>query len=384
MKYRYESFGGIVASEDPPFLAFADRAFMRGIVAGESPLWKDGAEHLGLLSAPTEVHLSATNQCPNRCPHCYMDSGVADRGEMSTDTFKKALDCLAAMGVFHVALGGGEALARPDLFELASHARRIGLVPNLTISGALLTRETAAKMNLFGQVNLSLDAVGPDSAVFRGTDISSQVEAAARMLVESGVATGINCVLGRKNYPGIERLFAFARNNGLNELEFLRLKPVGRGRQVFRDERMTPEQNIDLCPRLQGLSENYSIRAKIDCSFIPMLCHHSPPLEVLESLGAYGCEAGNILVGARSDGTVSGCSFLPGTGLTLFDLSERWASDPVLGHFRHWRRRAPSPCNTCTYLNLCNGGCHAVSAFLTGDPDRPDPDCPSVAAKGQD
>jgi hypothetical protein len=29
MKYRYENFGGIVASENPPFLAFVDRTYMR-------------------------------------------------------------------------------------------------------------------------------------------------------------------------------------------------------------------------------------------------------------------------------------------------------------------------------------------------------------------
>ena len=31
MKHRYENFGGIIASDAPPFLAFVDRQFMRDL-----------------------------------------------------------------------------------------------------------------------------------------------------------------------------------------------------------------------------------------------------------------------------------------------------------------------------------------------------------------
>ena len=59
MRYRYETFGGIIASEDPPFLAFVDRRFMREQGLDASPLWQGAGEEIGLLSAPTEVHLAA-------------------------------------------------------------------------------------------------------------------------------------------------------------------------------------------------------------------------------------------------------------------------------------------------------------------------------------
>ncbi len=116
MKYRFENFGGIVSTDDPPALAFVDRQFMREMGTGESTRWDTDDESIGVLSAPTEVHLACTNACPVQCPHCYMDSAEPDPNEMDTETFKEALTALAEMGVFHVALGGGEALARSDLF----------------------------------------------------------------------------------------------------------------------------------------------------------------------------------------------------------------------------------------------------------------------------
>ena len=48
-----------------------------------------------------------------------MDSGCKGANELSTEDFKKAIDVLAELKVFHIALGGGEALLREDFFELA-------------------------------------------------------------------------------------------------------------------------------------------------------------------------------------------------------------------------------------------------------------------------
>lgn len=379
MKYRYEKFGGIIASEDPPFLAFVDRNYMRELGLKESLLWKEKDESVGILVAPTEVHFAITNKCSVKCPHCYMDAGAIDEGELDTENMKKALNVLAEMGVFHVAMGGGEALERDDLFEVATYAKEIGLVPNLTISGYGLTKEIANKLKIFGQVNLSLDGVGEKSGVFRGKNIFDTVSKAFDLLKEAGVSTGINCVLGRNNFLGLEEIFSYANKKELSEIEFLRFKPSGRGKEMYKNEGMTHEQNIALVPSLAKLSEKYTITAKIDCSFVPMLCYHNPPTEILESMATYGCEAGNVLLGIRSNGKVSGCSFLEDTDISVFDLPEQFKNpESQLANQRDWAKHTGEPCASCDYLNICKGGCHGVSKFITGDFHNPDPECPFV------
>ncbi|UCG13397.1 MAG: radical SAM protein [Deltaproteobacteria bacterium] len=379
MKHRFENFGGIIASDEPPFLAFVDREFMREMGLGESPLWKSSDDTIGLLSAPTEVHLATTEACPVQCRHCYMSAKEGETGELTTEKLKAALEVLAEMGVFHVALGGGEALVRSDLFEIATYTRELGMVPNLTVSGALMTAQIAQQMKLFGQINVSVDGVGLRYGVFRSQDRFDDAHRAIKMLLDAGVSTGINCVVGRRNFDGIPELFQYAKEHGLNEIEFLRFKPVGRGSKSYLLERTTYEQNLSLLPMLSKLSERHGLCAKIDCSFIPMLCAHNPPRQLLETTATYGCEAGNVLLGIRSDGSVSGCSFLQGEGLSVFDLRAAWASDENLEKLRTWPRRAPEPCRSCPYLDICKGGCHAVSAAVTGNIDAPDPDCPRVA-----
>ena len=138
LRHRFESFGGILAMEDPPMLVHVDRDFMRSLGHSACSAWQESEEsETQPLSAPLEVHLSVTNACSQRCGHCYMDSGQNDAGELSSAELRRAIDLLAEMGVFHVALGGGEALERPDFFELAAHARERGMVPNLTTNGSL-------------------------------------------------------------------------------------------------------------------------------------------------------------------------------------------------------------------------------------------------------
>lgn len=378
MQYRYENFGGIISSQAPPFLAYVDRNYMRQLGLEESSLWDTANESVGLLSAPTEVHFAVTNRCSAGCQHCYMEAGQADDDELDTESFKKALDALSRMKVFHIALGGGDALERDDLFEIAAYARDRGLVPNLTISGINLTGDIARQMRIFGQVNVSVDGLGSNYGIFRGKDMFEHADKALDMLTRAHVSTGINCVLGRDNFDMLEELFAYAADKGLNEIEFLRLKPSGRGRQLYMHQRTTYVQNVALTPKLAELSEKYRLTAKIDCSFVPMLCYHHPPRKVMESMATYGCEAGNVLLGIRSNGSVSGCSFLPDSGLSIFDLPEKFGKQQTFNTFRNWAGRAPQPCLDCDYLDICKGGCHGVAQFISGSYEMPDPDCPFV------
>jgi radical SAM protein with 4Fe4S-binding SPASM domain len=375
LKYRFESFGGILALENPPTLVHVDRDFMQGLGYGHSPLW-EGPE-TRVLSAPLEVHFSVTNACSLQCNHCYMDSGARDAGELSAESFRKAVDLLAGMGVFHMALGGGEALERPDFFELASYVRSRGIVPNLTTNGVLMTRESAANCRMFGQVNVSIDGTASFEKASRSPLALSAAMQGVDMLLEAGVKVGVNCVVTRRNFDQLADVFAFAEERGLSDVELLRLKPSGRGKLDYFERRLTPAQNREFHPMIKGLSRQFGIPAKIDCSFVPMFCWHRPDKVMMEQFSVYGCEAGNVLLGVRSDGRFAGCSFLSGEE-SIFDLPRLWSGSEHLTRLRTWVDRAPEPCRSCDYLDICKGGCRAVAGFVSGDRFAPDPECPFV------
>ena len=96
---------------------------------------------------------------------------------------------------------------------------------------------------------------------------------------------------------------------------------------------------------------------------------------MMEQFSVYGCEAGNVLLGVRSDGRFAGCSFLSGEE-NIFELPHLWSGSEHLSRLRAWPGQAPEPCRSCDYLDICKGGCRAVSEFVTGDFSAPDPECP--------
>ena len=403
-QFRYERFGGIVQLRYPQALVFVDRARAQSLGYSTPPpgMWPDAAElaDAGLaaaadsgtlhgstqpLSAPLEAHLQLTNRCSAGCRGCY--TGATSEGgphEWGLEQWQAALDELAAAGVFHVALGGGESAELPWLGELLRYARARGLVPNLTTSGlyddAVLERLCGwAGQGLFGQINISLDGVGADYAAVRGFDGFARADRALVALRAVHKNVGINCVLTQRSFAGLPTLFAHARRRRLSEVELLRFKPAGRGarRDTYQSLRCTDDQHRQLLPTALQLSRRYRVRVRVDCSFTPMLTHHKPPPELLGFLAVYGCAGGDLLIAARAGGQLAACSFAPPVNTATTALREYFPSAAAFAPFRSWPA-AQEPCRSCSYLALCRGGCRVVSAHVSGDARAPDPECPRV------
>lgn len=375
-RWRHERFGAIVALDDPPVLAYVDQELATDLGIPPSPLWKETEREA--LAAPTEAHLTVTKRCNLACTHCYQDSTPAAGGtDIPLAEWLPRLDALARAQVFHVAIGGGEALTRPDLIAIAEAARARGITPNLTTNGELMTDELAAHAaRLFGQINVSIDAL-PPRAVFGADKATAGMRAASR-LIAAGARVGVNFVVARANFDAIEGVISWAVQNGLVEVELLRLKPTGRARARYLDERLTRAQRERLFPLALELASRYGIPIKLDCSAAPFVACHAPDRERMELFEVAGCIGGLSLLGVDERGQTSACSFYPGRGDDLLNLAQDWDDAPAYRPFRDYVKHAEEPCRSCAYLTICRGGCRAVALFLTGRDDAPDPECPRV------
>src|SRR6187551_3298867 len=105
-----------------------------------------------------------TRTCNLKCVHCYTDSAAMKYpDELTTDQCRAVLDDLAAFNVPAVLFSGGEPLVRKDLFELAAHARLLGLHVVLSTNGTLIDRTTAERFVAlkFAYIGISLDSATP-------------------------------------------------------------------------------------------------------------------------------------------------------------------------------------------------------------------------------
>lgn len=397
---RLERFGAIMQLTVPRALVFVDRAMARrtlGVRAGEEPaIWRGPEPGVGdeVLSAPLEAHLQLTNRCAAGCKGCY--TGASAEGapnEWGLAEWTRAIDALAEAGVFHVALGGGESAALPWLGELADHARRRGIVPNLTTSGLDGLERLLAIADRFGQINVSLDGLGATYAAVRGFDGFARADHAIRALRAKKREVGINVVVTRRNFDELDGIFAYAAERRLSEVELLRFKPSGRGARAYAELRCTDAQHRAFLPAVLAAARRHAIRVKVDCSYTPMLAHHAPDRALLAELAVYGCTGGDFLVGAKPGGQLTACSFAAPPPVPAGDrdpdarrprvteLAAYWQAPGAFGAFRAWRAAA-EPCASCEYHALCRGGCKVVSAHAAGDLAAPDPECPRVVDHG--
>ncbi len=110
------------------------------------------------VSAPYRMDLALTYRCDNGCGHCYVsrDRKVA---EMDTASWKKVIDRLWEIGIYHVSFTGGEATLRDDLARARRPyaGRRYGL-------GAPDQRQEACRQEVPQDTGGRGDRLFPDHA----------------------------------------------------------------------------------------------------------------------------------------------------------------------------------------------------------------------------
>ncbi len=324
---------------------------------GSSPPPPDALEKTPHPAAmpPTEAHLQITSACPLPCQSCHIDP-AAGGDHVPTATLLERLDDFVKAGVRQVALGGGEPLLHPGLAEIAAGARARGISLGLTSSGLGLDADKVKILQGFSQVNLSLDGLGEDFVESRGYPGAGRVLEGLRKLGAAGVRTGINLVLTRAGLAGLEETAAAAAAAGAREVQLLRLKPVGRARELYAERRLRLEEAEGLWGRIEALIRRYpGMLWRADCGLIPLISEGPLDPARLQTFAIRGCQGGTALYSVDVAGKSHPCSFLPEGGAP--------------------KRELAAPCASCSLQAVCRGGCLAV-ARAAGV--LLDPECPKV------
>jgi radical SAM protein with 4Fe4S-binding SPASM domain len=339
-----------------------------------------GEEIPGAWSAPLEAHVALSGRCPVRCTDCYLQAGP-DGPEVELQPLLRDLDRLARMGVFEIALGGGETGFDERLFQVAEHVRARGMVPNLTTSGFGLDEAKARRAAaLFGQVNVSMDGQGAAYRAARGWDGTALALHAISLLAGAGARVGVNTVITRSTAPELEGFGEALAAAGVCEWQWLRLKPEGRAAALYERERLPLEEALRLWPRALQIEASTGLVLRWDCAMVPFLAAHDVPVETLRALCVEGCSGGRSLLARTVSGSWAPCSF-------AHPEQEQGAPDEIwrAGHaLTSWRSRAerpPEPCASCPAQPFCRGGCRIVARHVSGDPLAPDPECPKVHSR---
>lgn len=324
------------------------------------------------LDAPICLTWELTYACNLSCVHCLSSSGRRDPRELSTDECKSIIDELERMQVFYVNIGGGEPTVRPDFWELVDYATAHNVGVKFSTNGVKLTPEVARRLadSDYVDVQISLDGATTEvNDAVRGPGSYATAIRAMDNLADAGF-TGfkLSVVATRENIDQLDEFKAIA-DKYQAQLRLTRLRPSGRGADVWDELHPTQEQQRQLYDWLLAHGDN----VLTGDSFF----HLSAYGEQLPGLNL--CGAGRVVCLIDPVGDVYACpfaihdSFLAGNIRDEGGFTRVWRESDLFQDLRS--PQTGGACTACAHYDSCRGGCMAAK-FFTGLPlDGPDPEC---------
>jgi mycofactocin biosynthetic radical S-adenosylmethionine protein MftC len=322
------------------------------------------------LAAPICLTWELTYACNLACTHCLSSSGRRDPDELTTQEATALIDEIAAMKIFYINIGGGEPMIRRDFFTLVEHAidRHVGV--KFSTNGTRIDAVAARRLAALDYLDIQVSIDGADAATSDAVRGAGSFDAARRAmghLRDAGFGPfKVSVVATRHSVEQLDELESLAASYGA-ELRLTRLRPSGRGVDVWEELHPTRQQNRDL---YQWLIDRPHVLT--GDSFFHLSALGAP----LEGLNL--CGAGRVVCLIDPVGDVYACPFV---------IHERFRAGNVraAGFAPVWREselftslREPGSagaCASCGSYDACRGGCMAAKFFTGLELDDPDPEC---------
>ena len=325
------------------------------------------------LDAPICLTWELTYACNLSCVHCLSSSGRRDPRELSTDECKAVIDELERMQVFYVNIGGGEPTVRSDFWELVDYATEHHVGVKFSTNGVKITPEVAQRLagSDYVDVQISLDgATAEINDPVRGPGSFATAMRAMQNLADAGFkGFKISVVMTRQNVAQLDAFKAIA-DRFEAQLRITRLRPSGRGADVWDELHVTSEQQRELYDWLVAHGEN----VLTGDSFFHLAGYGDGAMPGLNL-----CGAGRVVCLIDPVGDVYACpfaiheNFLAGNVRSEGGFKGVWQTSELFTELRE--PQSGGACTSCSAYDACRGGCMAAK-FFTGLPlDGPDPEC---------
>ncbi|HUO09449.1 MAG TPA: radical SAM protein [Phycisphaerae bacterium] len=339
-----------------------------------------------------------TRTCNLKCVHCYTDSdAIKYPNELTTEQCKAVLGDLAEFKVPAVLFSGGEPLARPDLFELATFARSLDLHVVASTNGTLITPKIAQQ---FKEIGFSYVGISLDSAIpavhdeFRGAKGAfDRTMRGFRNCVDAGQKVGLRLTLTQHTAQNLDKIFEFIEENHIDRACFYHLCPSGRGKNLMA---LSPEQSREAVDTIITRTADFMARGKrIEVLTVDNACdgpylylrmkkeNHPRAQQVLDMISWNGGARYSSGVGIGNIdfyGNVHADQF--SMARTFGNVKERpfsqiWqdTSNPIMAGLKDRLPKLEGRCAGCRFKEVCGGSLRARAENITGNPWAPDPLC---------
>ena len=331
-----------------------------------------------------------TAGCNLECVHCRRLDVAREmmQSDLTTAEATRLVDQIAEVGDPILILSGGEPLIRPDILEIARHARGRGLTVSLATNGTLVTSKLARAVRAAGiaRVAVSLDGARAETHDQFRRQLGSFHRALEGIgyLRWAGVTVQINTTVARHNEAELEAIHDLAVDLGAVALHAFLLVPVGCGVQIAEDQMLSPDGYEAILHRFYDLAQRGRLQCKATCAphYYRVLRQraaaegrHVVPVRHGMAAMTKGCLAGSAVCFVSHKGEVFPCGYLPveAGNVRRAPFGSIWRLSPVFASLRD-PACLDGKCGACEFVHVCSG-CRARAYYATGDYLAEEPFC---------
>lgn len=245
------------------------------------------------------VAIDITSRCNMTCDHCYAET-FNKIEELDMPSWKKALDELYEMGVFHFVIQGGEPTVAKKRLESI-----LGIIPvdecyiNVVSNGWEMTDETVAWLKdlKVDKVTFSMDSGIPEEHdANRLPGSYERVVAGVDRVLAAGLFSSVSTVVTHSNLhgEGFQKVLEFAKSKGIR-VDIQIAEPVGKWDGI-KDDLITPEDAAYLRNLYETMGTANNGQPMINRDVYCGDCDH--------------CPAGTEFMSISANGEVLSCNFL--------------------------------------------------------------------------
>ncbi len=331
-----------------------------------------------------------TNRCNLYCKHCYALANQRKDEELTLYDIKKLSEEFVKNNVKFVILSGGEPLLREDIYDISKILREKGIRTYLSTNGLLITKENIEEIKRsFDYVGISIDGTPEVHDLFRGKKgaFRKSLEAIELCLSE-GIKVGMRFTLTDITKSSLNFVFKLAEALNVPKIYISHLVFAGRGKKLKDVEKEEYKRIVERIVRKAieyvRFGKNIEIvtgNNEADAVILYREFRKRYPrkarylYETLKNWG--GNQAGVRLVNIDHKGNVKPDPFFYHSlgNVKEKSFTEIWNSNGLLSKLRERPRKIKGKCESCYYLEICNGNSRARAYFATGDYFGEDPAC---------
>lgn len=355
-------------------------------------------EEISIIPTPKSVSISITGRCNLKCKYCFYANEMTALSDLSTEHWISFFKELGRLRVMSVSLTGGEAFTRPDLFDLIDGIIANRMRYNILSNGTLIDEKMLAQFEKdkrllrLDHIQISIDGSNEEIHNLSRPNSFKRALRGLRLLKETGFPAVVRVTINRYNLHDLENIaYLLLEEIGLKSFGTNEAMPIGSGCQNEHIVSLTHAEQLEAQEIIGRLLERYPGRITANAGPLTKRKTYAEMEHAKQTgekattwkmgyLSACGCVFSKIDV--LHDGTIVPCCMLPDLvlGNIMTDsLGDIWYNHSIMTALRQ-RRRIPMHkvpgCETCEWVDYCNGSCPGLAHQLTGDFNHANPlDC---------